>query len=408
MTPRRRLNPFKSLSEPLEVRCLPSGNVIAGVVQTSRTGFSLKLTGDDEANSVRITQVGPRRFKIEGLNNTKINGTSQATLDLPNQIKQGELVSLSAKLSGGNDNVTFGAGTLTFQSVSIDTGTGADGVYPNLLKVMGTTTLTLGSESDADADRLEVLGLSEFSGNLTVSMGGGNDYFKIDSDITVGSNFTTNLGSGDDYAEIDENAHIVGDTTYNMGDGQNELNIEEIHSARSLQVNGGKNYDDIYIEEGVETNQFIAKLGDGADHLRVRGIARSFDPQLSSKTYASKIDVDMGAGNDTTWLNTAFALSAVVKLGDGDNTLVMSTFYVQQSATITGGVNRDYVQIMNSTFYHTLTGSFGGGDDIFETLYGLPVKVSGYLTLTGGTGTNFLYAQGLVANSRRITGFTIR
>lgn len=208
--PSRRRAPSRRLGmESLEKRQLMAGDVQVGIV-----GNELVLRGDWQGNSVVVSEIGERFVRVQGFNNTTLNGKNQAFYAYnPSD-------TLKAFLNGGNDELLLAtdaaAQTRTdFAKVTIDMGRGKDTVACWGVSVYGHSTIKLGSEWENDADSFAI-GRNPFAAagsagsygtafwqGLTLTTGGGNDVARFADESLVLGRSTISMGRGNDSVFLD-------------------------------------------------------------------------------------------------------------------------------------------------------------------------------------------------------------
>ncbi len=241
------------------ISALESRQLLAGSVQATVTGGSLKITGDLFANEISIDQtVSGLRVRASG--GTRLNGTTNGelffinptltTIDLKAGNDQLTLASflgggVSVQMGHGNDQLVL-SGITTDGDLVVDLGYGNDGLLaksggplssdPN---VVGGNVRLLGNVGD---DRMVVQSLNALR-NLTLDSGVGNDTVLLGSGSTDGTSsillgtgndilsigartsrglFSMNAGSGDDLVGS-QSARFLEAATFDMGIGKDAL-----------------------------------------------------------------------------------------------------------------------------------------------------------------------------------------
>src|SRR5262245_53650749 len=108
-------NRFRSFAvEQLEERSLMAGDVTAALV-----GNTIRITGDADHNGVWIRQIAADQYRVEGANNTTVNG-GNGFVDF--NVKT-DLVRLQVSTKEGDDLVVLGdMNGMKMNRLSIDTG----------------------------------------------------------------------------------------------------------------------------------------------------------------------------------------------------------------------------------------------------------------------------------------------
>ncbi len=197
----------------------PSAGAAGDVVVRVEGGDSIKIVGDREDNDIRILDTDGQ-VEVRGVGTTSVD-LSMTGVDAANLDK------LTVKLEGGDDSVQLNAGVAIQSRLRIATGPGNDRVELLAGVVNGRSNISLGSGDDVielgavvfnarttlssgGGDDAAAIGIPassdclapEFSDQLRVSLGGGNDALTVEcySTATPGS-LGFFGGSGSDYAE---------------------------------------------------------------------------------------------------------------------------------------------------------------------------------------------------------------
>ncbi len=212
--------------EKLETREVMAGNVTASIVNGA-----LELRGDSAANNVMIMRSTNGSFRVDGMGNTRING-SLATYFAPSKTED----DLRIFMNGGNDSVRIGeelfGGVAQIGYANVNMGTGSDRIslfnfkgndLTNSVFQLGTST-----DSSKDADVFATSGTNSFKGGVTISTGTGADRVDL-SKMTVNGKLSVDLGAGDDrmdllnviFASSDFNGGIGNDDFEQIGGSKN-------------------------------------------------------------------------------------------------------------------------------------------------------------------------------------------
>lgn len=287
-----RRQPHQPFILALESRCLLAGNVTFQF-----TGGTLRLTGDNSANEISVSQ-GVDGLQIRALNGTRLDGVVNGfrAIANPSLIEinmqggddtlhlQGYLGGIVAGLMGSGNDVVRMTSVVNSGAMLFDLGTGNDfwttfytADRPNqiggnltvrgnsgndsigLQKVLVNGEMTL--DGAIGVDEIAVFdGIVE--GNATVDLGSSNDYMLIlRSTFRSASSILGN--SGNDLMGI-QSSRFVGSTTVNLSSGNDSLVMDENQFTGNLSRIGGSGADLAYqfhdILGGTSTNSGIETL----------------------------------------------------------------------------------------------------------------------------------------------------
>lgn len=260
--------------ENLESRALLAGDVLASVVWGS-----LKIQGDADANQIAITDLGGGVIRVEGLDDTTINGKTEA------QEFAAVRFGVKAELFEGDDAVSFeGNSAHPLPQVSIETHGGDDTIAVDHV----------------------------FSGLLKVGSGDGNDVVKV-LDVTSGLVFIE-TGLNDDLVQLGDSS-VRSDATIRAallkietGAGDDSVEIEDaIVSAWLTKIDTGMGDDRVSVDDLQARAAVEIQTGEGTDAVALRNSAFSW------------LTVDLGAGDDDQ-LTIAGSKSRFTRLSGGSGT----------------------------------------------------------------------------------------
>ncbi len=282
----RRNQPRRLTSEPLEARQVMDGTV--GVVVSGNT---LKLTGDDQANDLVVTQVG-NKLRIEGAPNTNItfNGSTAAFQEVFGL--DFSKLDLKVSLKGGIDVVRIGDGAAQtiLKSLQVDTGAGVDHVLTSNVAVVGKTSIKMfGAAAENDVDSVTMLGINVFAGDFKLRTGGGADrvFTSARGGLTqFGARSSWDLGAGDDVLGL-LSYTANKDVRVQLGEGANTLLSSGGTVSSKLDIRSGKGVDTVTVRSGGTYNKISINLGGGNDTVAADGFT------------VADIRVNMGKGSDT-------------------------------------------------------------------------------------------------------------
>lgn len=236
--------------ETAEQRLLPAGNVLATL-----KGGSLKLTGDNDSNRVRISVTG-EGIVVEGQTNT----------------------------SGDREPTTING------EPSV--------IFPDLDSITGNLTVNMKGGDD------EVFVGTDVAGNVKANMGKGRDALSV-STPEIGGNVSVNLGAGADFLPF--STSVGGDVRIKTGAADTFLDDVRIRNSMiegNLNVKGGKNKQLVLLEDTTVEKKVSVSLGSGDDSLAFRGL---IDFGSFSANGGSGIDgFDEEPGHDLTNLARGF------------------------------------------------------------------------------------------------------
>jgi hypothetical protein len=227
---RRSVRSRPLVHEPLERRCVLTGNVVA-----SFADGNLQVFGDDHSNVVEIVAVG-EDLLVRGLSDTRINGQSE---------------------------VVFTAGESGLVDLSVVLGSGPDQLFLHDLAISGNAALGLGQVDtifDAGNDQI-FLDRVAIAGNLRLNSGGGADLVVL-TDVAVAGESILRTGSGNDRLEINDSnlnlltintaagrdqvfldSSLIADATVRLGIGDDTLSILGNSVLGRSDLSGGSGFD---------------------------------------------------------------------------------------------------------------------------------------------------------------------
>lgn len=246
----------------------------AGVVTVHNNGNTLTITGDGAGNRVQIVWNGSQ-FDVTTPaydNGTVIRGTTTFSG------LKGDLV---VNLNGGDDRLTITEGNLTFNNVTINSGTGeVEFVYLARLTIMGNLSITSQATKvtsypgDASDIRVEYVSVS---GTTRINTGSGSD------NVTVYPEGyrTPKLQGAVSIDTRDGNDSVYVMTNGSWGSGE----TCQIGGALTIRTGAGRDYVALWVKAA----SISLGLGDADDYLLGYGCG----------TRGGTADVDGGSGTDT-------------------------------------------------------------------------------------------------------------
>lgn len=225
--------------EQVENREMMAGNVSAAIY-----GGELVIVGDDQSNSIQVTEVSDRVVEINAINGTTINGASVAYFYNPSD-------KLNAYMNGGDDVLqiltTQGHRTTTFNNVFINMGSGRDGLGISDTAIFGNSTLIMGADWENDTDVLVLGGkligtqtppITNFWANLDIKTGGGGDYVYFLDKTNVYGNLSLRTGDGDDQVQM-ERLLAYKDFYADLGNGDDQMNAGGLDARGNVYIDAG-------------------------------------------------------------------------------------------------------------------------------------------------------------------------
>jgi len=275
------------LLETLESRSTPAGNVAATFSAVTGT---LTLTGDALDNDITITTSSLQTI-VAGNNGTLVNGS-------PSQAFTG-VSHIVIRLNQGNDKLYFGVqgastGGNSFTipgNLTIDLGAGDDDLTFSDSTVGGNTVIRgrQGTDSVVFGDSSSVA----FSGNVTVLLEQGNDFFGTSfvGGHIFGNNLVIDGGQDGDFLLVDGADVAAGTLTMRGGAGDDGLYVQG-STVKKLLMDAGAGDDFVGIQETTVQTYANIQLGAGDDGIAV-------DPTSTSIANVSSSVFDGGPGTDT-------------------------------------------------------------------------------------------------------------
>lgn len=379
----------------------------------------LTINGDDKANTVGVS-VDANNWYV--------------TVDtVPYIFARASAVRVDARLLGGDDTLTIGAGVPTGVidlgdgndaariangGISIQGGAGNDTmefpaqatgttVTANVLGGLGTDQILLSGSADADTFLFNISGIqvpgqivnfSDFEG-VTVDGAANNDTLQLTGgsgadSISVGATGLDGFGlpivyqnleamvvsllGGDDQITVDSPA--ISSLQVIAGDGNDSLDLRRNAASTQLAFNGEAGNDTVTVyASNTASVSFLAGLG--SDTVRVFGSAQADNIALGADTISST------AGASVKFVDPA-ALELLQVIGDGGNdqfSLARSTLGVPTS--ITGGAGVDVYDAGASSLLGSSNVTFDGGGDAGD---------AAILVDSGLTGASYSLSAGTV------------
>ncbi|MFO0061081.1 MAG: hypothetical protein ACK57O_09415, partial [Planctomyces sp.] len=340
---------------------MPTASGIVSV-SISRAG-DLSIAGDSNGNFVAV------QFSVEGVT---VSGWSTGTLVRINGQQPSDSVSVpltntsairsvSISLGGGDDTLRlqFKSDLTISRDLAVNLGPGADfidiGLEQANLRISQDLLLDMAGGHDRGVINTWSTSTLVTGRDISIRGGAGDDTLLVHAHNTIAADqlsspalfrqltdntataqsqpvrarrdLLVDLGAGDDALTLLA-AEAGRDGTISLGTGQDVVTASNLRSARSLRVSDA---------EAVALQNITATI-----QLAVRGTAASDKLDLERIT-ATRIDVDLAAGNDRLSLGETLTVRtfAVIEGGTGTNRISVGTprfgfFYRRFNPTLTG------------------------------------------------------------------------
>ncbi len=350
-----------SMLPEIQPAVMPTASGIVSV-SISRAG-DLSIAGDSNGNFVAV------QFSVEGVT---VSGWSTGTLVRINGQQPSDSVSVpltntsairsvSISLGGGDDTLRlqFKSDLTISRDLAVNLGPGADFIDIGLEQANLRINQDLLLDMAGGADRAVVNTFSTSTlvtgRDISIRGGAGDDTLLVHAHNTIAADqlsspalfrqlidntataqsqpvrarrdLLVDLGAGDDALTLLA-AEAGRDGTISLGTGQDVVTASNLRSARSLRLSDA---------EAVALQNITATI-----QLAVRGTAAADKLDLERIT-ATRIDVDLAAGNDRLSLGETLTVRtfAVIEGGTGTNRISVGTprfgfFYRRFNPTLTG------------------------------------------------------------------------
>ena len=333
--------------------------VSAGTVSVtvSRSG-DVVINGDAEGNVVYVEISGGTLFVTGGEAGTKFRVPGQAPLTAVELPLPATVRSLSVNLGRGADllQVVVRSDVSIPRDVTVDLGAGDDVLSLEIInadvRIGQSLTIDLGAGNDRGSVVLSETGSLVAARDINFRTGAGTDTLLVADNDYASPGSLANPAA---FKGIANNTEIVGaqriragrDLTVNLGLGNDQLTMVTTEAGRDLTINGGAGVDTLAIsnlrsgrnlslsdaEQQVLQNvnvsgKLTVRSGNGADRL------------IAQNLNVGRLDVDLGAGNDTIALGNQVT--------------------VRSGGTVTGGAGNNSVSIASTIPRLTVRRTSGG------------------------------------------------
>lgn len=369
---KRRPDRKRMTFESLENRCLLTAapnpfdlsTLVTDVTATVLDG-TLRITGDDTANEIRIKKSRTDQLLyIEGLNNTTINGQQQ---------------------------VTFNRSLDPFGQVVVETGRGGDVVVVEYDSAYDDSThpdFSINTGSGRDSVDLQLTGNNSFRHVFRVNTAGGADHLIVQGSSPDAFVFA-DMGRGDDRVELRGGLPGI---VANLGEGNDVLQGDPTSPYQAYgEYDGGPGFDRLFepgyfsptatfagFEEEIdflETGGFVGGdvtteivFDDDIGHILVVKGKDHFDHDLRLSSMTEGQVTLESFGYDATINGSAASASFAdidrvkLVLGSGTDTVLADGLLLDEKLIVKTGLGDDNVQIVGGQL-GKLKIDTGGGDD---------------------------------------------
>lgn len=253
---RERHSTMRRRQSVAAVCALESRQLLAGNVTLSFTGGTLKLTGDNSANEVTVSQsVGG--LQIQALNGTKLNGVVNGTQTIANPTLT------EINLQGGNDKLSMNG--YVGGIVAALMGSGNDVVRMTSVVNEGSILFDLGSGNDFWTTFGSLATPNQVGGNLTVRGNSGNDSIGLQRVLAAGNLTLTGDNGVDQVAVFD--SIVDGTSSIDLGNGNDFMLLLRSRFTGTASILGNTGNDVLGSQSGDFRAATTFDLGNGNDSL---------------------------------------------------------------------------------------------------------------------------------------------
>lgn len=217
----------------LKRRRRPQAPVVAVQSLESRALMSATARIDNGVLRVEGTSGNDRIIIKNYADRTQVLAGNGVFFDQPTSKFQ----SIDVKLKGGSDSLSLRHGRAQFNSIRVDTGSGASASLHLETAYIGTLSIVAMNTNSVDA-----VVMNSTVNTLNAEFGDGNDELKLEG-TTVNDCRTVTMGGGQDLF------HLVGRSTVNGGKISMGAGNDEVSSAYNSRIHafvvGGAGYDTI-------------------------------------------------------------------------------------------------------------------------------------------------------------------
>ncbi len=415
---------MKRSKPQLQFENLETRKLMAGDLQAFVSEGSLFIQGDDADNGVLISEVSDGEYEVRGLDHggdmTLINGNKWQTFTgvkddievalgegndrlLIDNSEQTDVIyggeapvtaptevpdDLRIYMNGGDDEVDIRS-TNVGDDLYLYTHGGADDV--RLSSVVASDRMYVYTSSrfndGADSvefyhahaygswqvgtgvgdDSVEFNAMNRAHGNLTVNTGNGDDQVYVTdtsvwyAHLETKGDFDVSTGRGDDYVFI-RGLEAVSDADITTGEGQDQVTVNNSsvgfsHDAwnddmltGSLNIDAGEDRDFVYLYDTRAANDIDVDLGEGDNVTWIGDLTAGIPRQFGGETQAGNIRVNSGDGRDSVAIVRSRATDSIMaELGAGDDELGVE-FNEAQLGHFDLGLGTDMYQLWQNDF----------------------------------------------------------
>jgi hypothetical protein len=344
------------LRNDVMVTSVPLASAGTVSVTVSRSG-DVVIKGDAEGNVVYVEISGGTLIVTGGEAGTKFRVPGQDPLTalevpLPTTVR-----SLSVNLGRGADmlQVVVRSDVSIPRDVTVDLGEGDDVLSLEIInadvRIGQSLTIDLGAGNDSGRVVLSETGSLVAARDINIRTGAGADTLLVaDNDYaTPGS-----LANPTAFTGIQNNTEIVGnqriragrDITVNLGLGNDQLTMVTTEAGRDLTINGGTGADTLAISNLrssrnlslFDAEQQVLQNMNVSGKLTVR-TGGSADRMIAQNLNVGRLEVDLGAGNDTLALGNQVTVRSggTVNGGAGNNSVSIAAAIPRLTVRRTSG-----------------------------------------------------------------------
>ncbi len=279
----------------------------------------------------------------------------------------------------------------------------------------GDTLIKFGNAAPSSSIHVSDTDLA--AGNISVSLGKGNDSLEIDvkeGHTAAAKNVTIDMGDGNDEVfSTDSTGNIhVANLTVNMGDGNNTVDMDALDTAQItvdgiLKITSGKgndlirlnsfsaeapsqeDFDSLFtdsqdspiVEHHIHAGTISITTGAQNDVIGLGGVTVDKDLTINSGILTSSVDDDVVA-----LVSVSVGGNLTVTTGGSQDVVAATDVDVLGSVRVDTGDGFDKVLVSNSSFASVVNISLGKGDDLLLIGPNVEIEDPKKVTIDGGPG----------------------
>ncbi len=372
-----------------------AGVTLAGDVEVTVGGGTLKVTGSPADDAVTIAAAGPNAASVTPGPGTTINGSGVL------QVFGGITKAFKIKLDDGADDLIIT--NLNIPAVVIKTGAGVDEVQFFDVGISDKATIDLGADNNAleicsvdlpkttikagAPNGTQVEAACPFVDPFTVASDAGSAV--VIDDVFVSGDLAMKMGQGVDVAGI-QFTTVQGNAKVSMGADSGAVGICDVLVTGNLTVGTGKPVSGQVTNFGCEGFEAVGEASIVLEETTVNGALKlktsggGDDITLGDVFAGGKSTLDAGGGNNEIRI-TAVTLNQelTAKTGKGGDFYDIDNLLVRGKAKITLGAGANELESSNSTAERDLTVKGGKNNDTIDTS---GIAVFGVKKVDGGGG----------------------